>query len=64
MSSMKQVRTRITSIKGVRQMTSTMKVVALANLKKKHKKLLEATPYLVEKYKIYTYNYYILYKGA
>lgn len=48
MSSMKQVRTRITSIKGVRQMTSTMKVVALAKLKKKHKKLLEATPYLVE----------------
>lgn len=48
MPSMKQVRSRMTSIRGVRQMTSTMKVVALAKLKKKHKKLLEATPYLIE----------------
>ena len=48
MSSMKQVRSRITSIQGVRQMTSTMKVVALAKLRKKHERLLSATPYLVE----------------
>ena len=45
---MKQVRSRITSVTGVRQMTSTMKVVALAKLKKKHERLLQATPYLTE----------------
>ena len=48
MHSMKQVRQRISSIKGTRQMTTTMKVVALARLKKKHACLLQATPYLTE----------------
>ena len=48
MHSMRQVRQRISSVKGTRQMTATMKVVALAHLKKKHAKLLEATPYLIE----------------
>ena len=48
MSSMKQVHTRMISVSGVRQMTSTMKVVALAKLKKKHAQLLKATPYLTE----------------
>ena len=48
MHTIKQVRERITSISGTRQMTATMKVVSLAKLKKKHARLLEATPYLVE----------------
>ena len=48
MRSMKQLRQRISSVKGTRQMTATMKVVALARLKKKHAKLLQTTPYLVE----------------
>ena len=48
MQSMKQIRARIASITGTRQMTSTMKVVALAKLKKKHARLLEATSYLTE----------------
>ncbi|MBR6231914.1 MAG: F0F1 ATP synthase subunit gamma, partial [Alphaproteobacteria bacterium] len=45
---MKQVRERITSITGTRQMTATMKVVALAKLKKKHARLLQSAPYLTE----------------
>ena len=48
MRSIKQVRERITSITGTRQMTATMKVVALAKLKKKHAQLLQAAPYLTE----------------
>ena len=48
MRSMKQVRERITSVTGTRQMTATMKVVALAKLKKKHARLLQAAPYLTE----------------
>ena len=45
---MKQVRRRVASVSGVRQMTATMKVVALSKLKKKHSQLLRATPYLTE----------------
>ena len=48
MRSMKQIRKRIRSIMGTRQMTATMKVVALAKLKKKHSLFLEAAPYLTE----------------
>ena len=48
MQSMKQVRNRMNSVAGTRQMTATMKVVALAKLKKKHARLLEAMPYLTE----------------
>ena len=48
MRSIRQLRRRISSIKGTRQMSATMKVVALARLKKKHAKLLEAAPYLIE----------------
>ncbi len=48
MHSLKEVRKRITSIQGTRQMTATMKVVAFAKLKKKHALLLGATPYLTE----------------
>ena len=48
MPSMKQVRSRMVSVSGVRKMTATMKVVALAKLKKKHARLLQATPYLTE----------------
>lgn len=48
MHSMRQLRQRISSIKGTRQLTTTMKVIALARLKKKHARLFEATPYLTE----------------
>ena len=48
MHSIKQVRQRISSVHQTRQMTSTMKVVALAKLKKKHARLLEGMPYLTE----------------
>ena len=48
MQSMKQLRQRISSVKGTRQMTATMKIVAFAKLKKKHAQLLKATPYLTE----------------
>ena len=48
MNSMKQIRERITSITGTRQMTASMKVIALEKLKKKHAHLSEAIPYLTE----------------
>ena len=48
MRSMKQLRQRISSVTGTRQMVATMKVVSLARLKKKHAKLLKAMPYLLE----------------
>ncbi|MGN0920012.1 MAG: F0F1 ATP synthase subunit gamma [Alphaproteobacteria bacterium] len=48
MSSMKQLRNRITSVTQTRQMTSTMKMVAFAKLKKKHARLLQEMPYLTE----------------
>lgn len=48
MHSMKQVRQRISSITQMRQMTATMKVVALSRLKKKHARLLQTMPYLTE----------------
>ena len=45
---MKQLKNRISSVNQTRQLTTSMKIVALAKLKKKHAHLLEATPYLVE----------------
>ena len=48
MHTLKQVRKRIASVTGTRQMTATMKVVAFAKLKKKHAYLLQTIPYLTE----------------
>ena len=48
MQSVKQVKNRISSVRSTRQLTATVKVVALAKFKKQHKRLLQATPYLTE----------------
>ena len=48
MSSLKKIKEQIHSIGATRQMTASMKVVAISRLKKKHKAFLEAIPYADE----------------
>ena len=48
MTSLKNMKTRIRSIQTTRQITSTMKVAALAKLKKNYGRLTEATAYIDE----------------
>ena len=48
MSSLKQLKDRIHSIQATRQMTASMKMVAVSRLKKKHSDFLKASPYADE----------------
>ena len=48
MSSLKNIKTRIRSVQTTRQITATMKVAALAKLKKNYAKLSDATTYIDE----------------
>ena len=48
MSSLKKIKDRIHSVRSTRQITASMKVVAVSRLKKKHDAFLKTIPYADE----------------
>ncbi len=54
MASLKEIRTRITSVKTTRQVTSAMKMVSAAKLKKAQDTILQIRPYADKLYEILT----------
>lgn len=48
MASLRQIRTRITSVKNIRQITRAMKMVASARLRQAQNQLMEARPYALK----------------